>query len=153
LIHEFAHAIHEMGLAKLDDDFNRRLKETYDRAMADGLWKGKYAATNHHEYWAEGVQSYFGTNRQNDHDHNHVDTREELAEYDPALSKLIAEQFGAARWDYLPPKRRAEQPHLRGLDRAKLAAFSWPERLAEESRKLDEIKKRKQENVPASQPR
>ena len=33
---------------------------------------------NHHEYFAEGVQSWFDNNRENDHDHNHVNTRAEL---------------------------------------------------------------------------
>ena len=51
--------------------------------MEEGLWKGKYAATNFHEYWAEGVQSWFDTNRENDHDHNHVNTREELKDVRP----------------------------------------------------------------------
>ena len=43
--------------------------------MEEGLWKGKYASVNHHEYFAEGVQSWFDNNRENDHDHNHVNTR------------------------------------------------------------------------------
>ena len=61
--------------------------------MRHGLWSGKYAAVNHHEYFAEGVQSWFNTNRQNDHDHNHVDTRE-IKSYDPRLASLIKEVFG-----------------------------------------------------------
>jgi len=28
------------------------------------------------EYWAEAVQSWFDTNREPDHDHNHVNTRD-----------------------------------------------------------------------------
>ncbi len=31
--------------------------------MKAGLWKGKYASVNHHEYFAEGVQSWFDDNR------------------------------------------------------------------------------------------
>ena len=65
--------------------------------MAKGLWAKKYAATNRHEYWAEAVQSWFGTNREPDHDHNHVNTREELIEYDPAIAELCAEVFGDER--------------------------------------------------------
>ena len=63
LVHEFAHAMHDMGLKRVDDEFDPSLRAIYDEAMAAGLWEGKYAATNHHEYWAEGVQSYFDTNR------------------------------------------------------------------------------------------
>lgn len=93
LIHEFGHAIHQMGLNSLDKNFDRKLRQTYTRAKEKGLWKGKYAATNHSEYWAEGVQSYFGTNRENDNDHNHVNTRKELKEYDPDLYQMIDEAF------------------------------------------------------------
>ena len=101
LIHEFAHAIHLMGLNSLDDTFDGRLKDVYDKAMAAGLWKDKYAAGNKEEYWAEGVQSYFDTNREDDRDHNHVDTREELKDYDPDLFALVDETFKGNPWRYV----------------------------------------------------
>jgi hypothetical protein len=133
LIHEFAHAIHEMGLNRLDDQFDEKLKAIYDQAMEEQLWEDKYAATNHHEYWAEGVQSYFDTNRENDHDHNHVDTREELAEYDPRLFALIDEAFRQNEWRYVRPEDRSdeERTHLAGYDRAAAPTFQWPEGLEE----------------------
>ncbi len=56
----------------VDPTFDGRLKKAYNDAMQQGLWKGKYASVNHHEYFAEGVQSWFDNNRENDHDHNHV---------------------------------------------------------------------------------
>lgn len=127
LVHEFAHAIHEMGLKGTDPTFDRRLKETYDAALASGKWKGKYAAENHHEYWAEAVQSWFGTNRENDALHNHVNSREELVEYDPAVAKLCEEVFGKTKWTYRradDPARQSE-PHLKNLDRSKLPVFQW----------------------------
>ncbi len=72
LIHEFAHNIHLRGLLNVDPTFDTRLKAAYAAAMKAGLWRGKYASVNHHEYFAEGVQSWFDNNRVNDHDHNHV---------------------------------------------------------------------------------
>ena len=75
LIHEFGHGIHGVGLASVDPTFSARLRKAYKDAMAKGLWKGTYAASNPGEYWAEAVQSWFDTNRQNDSQHNHVDTR------------------------------------------------------------------------------
>jgi len=72
LIHEFAHNIHLRGMNNVDPTFDKRLRATYAAAMKAGLWKGKYAAVNHHEYFAEGVQSWFDNNRVNDHDHNHA---------------------------------------------------------------------------------
>ena len=142
LIHEFAHTIHHMGLNTIDRGFDEKLKEIYQDAMKRGLWKGKYASTNRAEYWAEAVQSYFGTNRPPDHDHNHVDTREELKEYDPAVFALAAKVFRGADWKYVWPGDRKEQGHLAGLDPNKMPAFSWPKRLLAEDRKLTANKKK-----------
>lgn len=126
-IHEFAHAIHDTALKTLDPTFDARLKELYKKAMAKGLWAGKYAATNRHEYWAEAVQSWFGDNREPDHDHNHVNTRKELVEYDPPIAKLCAEVFGKNDWVYQRPDHpsRKNEPHLKNLDRSKLKPFAW----------------------------
>ena len=82
--------------------------------MKAGLWKGKYAATNHHEYFAEGVQSWFDNNRENDHDHNHVNTRAELIEYDPGLAAMCREVFGDTELKYTKPATRLTG-HMAGL--------------------------------------
>lgn len=100
LVHEFAHVIHQMGLSTTDPTFEGRLNAAYQRARAAGRWKGAYAAENPAEYWAEGVQSYFDTNRANDGQHNHVDTREELAEYDTELFRLIDGVFRGSEWRF-----------------------------------------------------
>ena len=140
MVHEFAHAIHEMGVNTLDATFDRRLKEAYEAALKAGKWKNCYAAENHHEYWAEAVQSWFGTNRENDAIHNHVNTRAELEEYDPAVAKLCGEVFPGNPWTY----RRADDParkgesHLKGLDRAKLPKFEWSEAEKKADRKAPE---------------
>jgi len=94
--------------------------------MAKGLWKGKYASNNHYEYWAEGVQSWFNTNRPPDHDHNHVDNREELKAYDPPLAKLVKEIFGETDWRYKRPSQRASRAHLKGFDPLNTPTFKWP---------------------------
>ena len=130
LIHELAHNIHLRGLVNVDPTFDDRLKATYDAAMAAGLWKGKYPSVNHHEYFAEGVQSWFDNNREDDHDHNHVNTREELLEYDPRLAALCREVFGDTELRYTKPATRLEG-HLKGYDPATAPRFEWPERLHE----------------------
>jgi hypothetical protein len=129
LVHEFAHTIHHMGLNTIDKTFDRRLNETYRKAMAKGLWKGKYASRNRAEYWAEAVQSWFDTNRPPDHDHNHVDTREELKAYDPGIAKLVEEVFGDKPWRYRRPEDRTEPGHLKGYAPAKALTFVWPDRV------------------------
>ncbi len=127
-IHEFAHNIHLRGMVKLDPTFDARLKATYDAAMQKGLWKGKYAATNHHEYFAEGVQSWFNDNRVNDHDHNHVHLRDQLIAYDPGLAAMCREVFGDTEIRYTKPASRLTG-HMAGYDPSKAPRFVWPERL------------------------
>jgi hypothetical protein len=128
LIHEFAHNIHLRGLLNVDPTFDPRLRKAYDTAMKAGLWKGKYASVNHHEYFAEGVQSWFDNNREDDHDHNHVNTRAELLEYDPGLAALCREVFGDTVLRYTRPQTRITG-HLEGWDPTKSPRFEWPERL------------------------
>jgi len=130
LIHEFAHNIHLRGMVNVDATFDDRVKKTYASALAKGLWAGKYAATNHHEYFAEGVQSWFDNNRENDFDHNHVNTRVELIEYDPGLADLCREVFGDTEVKYTKPATRLKD-HLAGYDSTKAPTFVWPERLKE----------------------
>jgi len=129
MIHEFAHAIHLNGIYDVDTTFDKRLGKTYKAAMAKGLWKSKYAAKNKAEYWAEGVQSWFNSNRPPDHDHNHIDTREELKEYDPGLANLVGEIFGDTGWRYKRPSQRKSPGHLQGFDPLKTPIFKWPKEL------------------------
>jgi alpha-glucosidase len=108
LVHEFAHAIHNYGLRRLDNTFESRLRAIYTRAMDKGRWKKTYAATTHSEYWAEGVQSYFDCNAPPGGVHNDVNTREKLAKYDPELFKLIDDAFKQPKWRYV----RYDKRHL-----------------------------------------
>lgn len=137
LIHEFAHNIHLRGMVNVDKTFDERLEATYNKAMKDGLWEGKYASVNHAEYFAEGVQSWFDNNRQPDHDHNHVDTRVELKEYDPGLAAICEEVFGDTKLVYTKPTTRLNG-HLEGYDPTKSPKFVWPERLNEVKRSIRE---------------
>ncbi|MDF2376760.1 MAG: hypothetical protein P1U81_10995 [Verrucomicrobiales bacterium] len=128
LIHELAHNIHLRGMTNVDPTFDARLKATYDAAMEAGLWRGKYPSVNHHEYFAEGVQSWFDDNRENDHDHNHVNTRAELIAYDPGLAAMCREVFGDTELQYTKPVFRLHG-HLEGYDPGTAPTFVWPERL------------------------
>ena len=136
LIHEFSHAVHQMGLNTLDSTFDSQLESIFDAAMQKGLWQGTYASLNKNEYWAEGVQSYFDTNRENDNEHNYVNTRIELQEYDPELATMIVEVFGDSDWRYTPPATRTNLPHLQGFNPEHSPTFEWPPELAEYYRQL-----------------
>jgi hypothetical protein len=128
LIHEFAHSIHLRGLKNVDPTFDARLRKAYDAAMKAGLWKTKYASVNDREYFAEGVQSWFDDNREPDHDHNHVNTRAELIEYDPALAALCREVFADTEIKYTKAPTRLSG-HMAGYDPTTAPTFVWPERL------------------------
>lgn len=129
LIHEFGHAIAQIGMPAVDPTFVPRLRELYRHAKAAGLFQGTYAITDMDEYWAEAVQDWFDNNRENDAQHNHVNTRAELKEYDPPLAALCAEVFGEVAWRYHKPMERPanERPHLAGFDPAKSPQFRWRE--------------------------
>jgi len=105
LVHEFSHSILSAAIGPLETDFRGRVAASYDDAMAAGRWQDTYAATDHDEFWAEGVQDWFDTNLEADPPdsiHNHVNTREELLDYEPALHALIAEQL-SHDWRYACP--------------------------------------------------
>ncbi|MCA8998908.1 MAG: hypothetical protein KDA80_18055 [Planctomycetaceae bacterium] len=153
LIHEFAHNIHLRGMVVVDPTFDERLEDTYNDAMKNGLWEGAYASTNHHEYFAEGVQSWFNNNRENDHDHNHVNTRKELLEYDPGLAKICEEVFGETALEYTKPHTRLTG-HLAGYRPELAPTFTWPDRLLatkqeirEKAMKRAELAQEQRENV------
>ena len=95
LVHEFAHTIFS-GVAHLPEgvEYDRRLNTAYEAAIQAGLWAGTYAGENPDEYWAEGVQSWFGLNDPSGEIHNEINTRAELEVYDPVLVGLIREIFG-----------------------------------------------------------
>jgi len=70
-----------------------------------------YAGSNRHEYWAEGFQSWYDTNRTMDHDHNHINTRAQLKTYDPDLAALCEEILGDTPWVFVSPRERAGKDH------------------------------------------
>jgi len=78
-----------------------------------------YAAKNRAEYFAEGVQCWYNTNRTMDHDHNHIHTREQLKEYDPVLAKFCEEVLGDGEWRFVSPRERAGRDHLKSYDPSK----------------------------------
>ena len=146
LVHEIAHNIHLRGMANVDPTFDDRLRKAYQSAMSQGLWKGKYASVNHHKYFAEGVQSWFDDNRENDHDHNHVNTRKELIEYDPQLAELCKEVFGDTKFRYTKPATRLNG-HMQGYDPAGAPRFIWPKRLANAKKEIRMMAQRRNDDA------
>ena len=91
-VHEFCHTI-DGTLRDLDPAWTERRNAIYEAALAKGLWKGSYAASNPGEYWAEMCQSYFDCNRVNNWNHGPIGTREQLKQYDPEGYELVRTTF------------------------------------------------------------
>ena len=71
-IHEIAHAIEWFAL---DGATRARIVDEFRESTRDDRWRGRYAATNPHEWFAEITKYYFRVDRP------------ELAFYDPALAE------------------------------------------------------------------
>lgn len=99
---------------------NAKIKVTSkdDVLIVFGGSKQCYASRNHAEYWAEGVQCWYDTNRTMDHDHNHIHTRVGIKGYDPGLAKVCEEVLGNDPWRFISPRKRAGKGHLKGFDPA-----------------------------------
>lgn len=92
LTHEFAHAIHELGIRFTTPGFDSELLAAFNHAKTTGLWTNTYAISDVREYWAEGVQDWFNCNLEANPAngvHNSINTRAELQSYDPMLYNLI----------------------------------------------------------------
>ncbi|MCY1143751.1 hypothetical protein OWR29_37610 [Actinoplanes sp. Pm04-4] len=92
-VHEFGHTLHLMALRHVDPAFQPELTRAFDAARRAGLWTNTYAGSNVEEYFAEGIQSYFGVNYRGpaggDGVHNNVSTRAALLAYDRPLFALL----------------------------------------------------------------
>lgn len=98
LVHEFAHAIHLMGILQVEPDINERLIRLLNKAKARGIYANTYRLSNHEEYFAEAIQDWFNVNAEvprADGKHNWINTREELRSVDPEMYDLLSGYFPA----------------------------------------------------------
>jgi len=142
-IHEFGHAIHG-ALARLDEDFNPRLRALYEEAKQSGRIGG-YGMNNPGEFWAEGVQSWFDCNRAGGLQLvgaagqvlSELNTRAQIKERLPEFAEFLDNGFRQNKWVYLPVRKRFDQPHLRGYDPAKAPTFRWPAEVIETYNRIE----------------
>jgi DUF1680 family protein len=86
-VHEFAHCIQDYGVS---DDVRAKIRDQYNASLAKGLWKGSYAASNEHEFFAELTMWYLGTHGDmNMTGVKPADGPEGLRAYDPDAFKLM----------------------------------------------------------------
>ncbi|MFS0774024.1 glycoside hydrolase [Sphingomonas sp. 1P08PE] len=92
-VHEFSHAILEAA-HQVDPALYARVERAYASAMQRGMWKGEYAAVTIDEYWAEGTQTWFNSNKVAVVDGRRILSDAELAAYDVALYNGLSEVYG-----------------------------------------------------------
>ena len=102
-IHEFSHAMMDMGLAYSRKGFSASVTRCFQNAKKMKLWEKTYAETNEHEYWAECVQSYFNSNislAKPNGIHNDIATPEKLKAYDPEIYAVIESVYGKVSYSW-----------------------------------------------------
>ena len=93
LVHEFAHNI-LFAIEAVDPLLFAEIERAYAQAKARGLWHDEYTMTTIHEYWAEGSQFWFNSNRLQAFDGRQILGHTDLAAYDPALHAALAKAYG-----------------------------------------------------------
>ena len=92
-VHEFAHQV--LGAIRASDPaLYRRIEIAYAAARAENLWAGEYTMTTLDEYWAEGSQFWFNSNRLQAFAGRRILGHEDLAAYDPRLAAVLRAAYG-----------------------------------------------------------
>lgn len=94
-VHEFAHNV-LFAIEAADPALYREIEAAYAAALAEGRWKDEYTVTTVHEYWAEGTQFWFDSNRLAVMDGRQVLSHQDLAAYDPPLYAVLAQAYGTS---------------------------------------------------------
>ena len=93
LVHEFSHAI-LYAVQEVDPALYAQVEAAYAAAKDKGLWAGEYGATTVQEYWAEGTQFWFNSNKLAVIDGAHILSDKDLARHDPPLAAVLRAVYG-----------------------------------------------------------
>jgi len=77
-----------------DPALYREVESAYAAALCEGLWKDEYASTTVQEYWAEGTQFWFDSNRLAVFDGRRILNHGDLEGYDPRLAAVLRRAYG-----------------------------------------------------------
>nr|WP_299905716.1 glycoside hydrolase [Sphingomonas bacterium] len=92
-LHEFSHDVLD-AIQAVDPALHAEVERAYADALKAGRWKREYASTTVQEYWAEGSQFWFNSNRIAIFDGRRILSDEDLKAYDPALYASLAKAYG-----------------------------------------------------------
>lgn len=99
LAHEFGHAIHLLGINRLEDQsLAHRIQAAYSHAMEAGLWPRTYLIGNIEEYFATFTSMWFNVMAESADDtwdgvRGPLNARNELHEHDPIGYDLLADIY------------------------------------------------------------
>jgi alpha-glucosidase len=99
---------YELRVRRLDERFDKRLRELYEKSLAAEKWKGTSAVNDHVHFWASGVLAYFDaaeTDAAPGDAAHPINSRELLKSYDGELFELVHETFaysGHVDWRFRP---------------------------------------------------
>lgn len=93
MVHEFSHNI-MWALRTTDPGLIARLEAAYARAREKRLWQGAYMVNTLEEYWAEGTQYWFNSNKAYLTDTVTVVNDQDLKARDPDIYALLEEVYG-----------------------------------------------------------
>lgn len=93
LVHEFSHAI-LYAVEAVDPALYAQVEKAYAAAKDAGLWTGEYGATTVQEYWAEGTQFWFNSNKLAMVDGVRILSDADLRRHDPALAAVLRAVYG-----------------------------------------------------------
>lgn len=93
LVHEFSHAI-LYAVQAVDPMLYARVQRAYAAAKDKALWTGEYGATTVQEYWAEGTQFWFNSNKLAVVDGVRILSDADLVRHDPALAPALRAVYG-----------------------------------------------------------
>ncbi|WP_233995690.1 glycoside hydrolase [Erythrobacter sp. SD-21] len=92
-VHEMAHNI-LFAIEAVDPVLYAEVEAAYANALANDLWLNEYATTTIQEYWAEGTQIWFNSNRLVVVDGRQILNHPDLEAYDPRLYAALAKAYG-----------------------------------------------------------
>ena len=122
LVHEFGHSI-LYAIEAADPALYQEIEQAYADAREAGRWHNEYASTTLHEYWAEGTQFWFDSNKLVVVNGRQILNHDDLAAYDPALYTALAQVYPASH------RLKSDPFHLHP---ARLPDGPIPENTAEE---------------------
>ena len=92
-LHEFSHDVLD-AIQLADPALYAEVERAYAAALKAGRWKREYASTSVGEYWAEGSQFWFNSNRIAIFDGRQVLSDADLKAYDPPLYAALGKAYG-----------------------------------------------------------